>query len=82
MTLSPEMVDAYDAAKANGGILKRYAGGFWSATGYTTGRTFGTSTVNALVKRGAATFTDWQNHRYGGKFPIQITINPLPDSPT
>ncbi len=77
-SLSPEMVDAYDMAKANGGRLVRHAGGFWCGVNGRAGRTFGTTTANALVKRDAAYWS--ANHTRADKtsFPTELTIKPLP----
>ncbi len=81
MKLSGTMLDAYDHAKAHGGKLVRHAGGFWSDEGWRQGQTyFGTRTVRALVFRNAA---HWSNYARSsaGEFPVQITINPLPETP-
>ena len=75
-TLSPEMVDAYDFAKANGGHLIRHAGGFWGSEHGRASRTFGTTTAQALVRRGVADYTEWKES-WGRKFPIRLTIKPL-----
>jgi hypothetical protein len=76
--LSPEMVDAYDAAKANGGRLIRHAGGFWCGAAGLAGRTFGTTTAQALVKRGAAYYSANHTRADRSSFPTELTINPLP----
>lgn len=70
------MVDAYTMAQENGGKLVRHAGGFWCGKNGRGGRTFGTSTAQALVKRGAAEYTDWKES-WGRKFPIELTIKPF-----
>lgn len=78
-SLSPEMVDAYDMAKANGGRLVRHAGGFWCGANGRNGRTFGTTTANALVKRNAAYWS--ANHTRADKtsFPTELTIKAILD---
>ena len=71
------MIDAYYVAKANGGRLVRHAGGFWCGAAGRAGRTFGTTTANALVKRDAAYWS--ANHTRADKtsFPTELTIKPF-----
>lgn len=60
--------------------IHRHPGGFWwerdSASNYRSG--FGTATVHALVARGVAEYTEWQEGR-SGRFPIKATLK-LADS--
>ena len=76
--LSPEMVDAYYAAKANGGRLIRHAGGFWCGAAGMAGRTFGTPTAQALVKRDVAYYSAHHTRSDRTSFPTELTIKPLP----
>jgi hypothetical protein len=80
VALSKEMQFAVEAMKAHGRKMYRSPGGFWMA--YTqgdtrlasdNGRIFGTLTVEALVKRGIAEYTDWRDGR-NGRFPIEATL--------
>lgn len=75
--LSPEMKKAFDFGQANGGKLIRHPGGFWCGVGLNPGtsKTFGTTTVEALVKRKAAEYTTWKDNR-SGKFPVEATMTP------
>ena len=74
MKLSPTMQAAVEAAKQGGAVLKRYPGGYWAGLGWTDGDPyFGTTTVDALVARGAARYSDWKEGR-NGRFPIEITL--------
>ena len=77
-TLSPEMQLAFDAAKANGGKLIRFPGGFWygHAAPKLNDRSFGTTTANALVRRGFANWSAWQKNARG-EFPIELTLGSL-----
>jgi hypothetical protein len=72
--LSPTMLAAFEHAKAHGGAIVRYPGGFWYAADRIGGKSFGTPTVEGLVSRGAATYTEWQEGR-NGRFPIRATLN-------
>jgi hypothetical protein len=78
-TLSPEMVDCYEFAAANGGKLHREAGGFWCGRNGRSGPTFGTSTVQALVKRNVATYSVWKDRERGYPFSVEMTVKPIPE---
>lgn len=52
-------------------MIDRYPGGFWRC-GATGGLTFGTSTVEALVARGIAEYTEWREGRQ--RFPIRAAL--------
>ena len=78
MKLSPTMRDAIEYAKRHGNKLIRYPGGFWCAEG-TRHPWYGTTTVNALVDRGAAEYTKWQERMSGSRFPIEITLKETTD---
>jgi len=75
--LSPSMEACRRYAANNGNVLMRYQGGFWAKREWSGPRSdaawFGTPTVEALVKRGVAEYTDWQEGRYG-RFPIELTL--------
>lgn len=69
MALSQEMRRAVQFAKLHGNKLTRHPGGFWTGLiAECCGTSFGTSTVEALVKRGAASYTAWKDGR-NGRFP-------------
>lgn len=79
--LSPTMRDAIDhALKHSGGVpenavLVRFPGGFWSHRGSRQiDPTWGTTTIEAIVKRGAAEYTKWKERKDGSQFPIEVTI--------
>ena len=79
MKLTSTMQAAADYAKAHGGALIRLPGGFWVRDGHTqwdgwqAQQTFGTPTVNALVSRGVAEYTEWRDGR-NGRFPTRMTL--------
>jgi len=77
MKLSEEMQRAVAFAKEHGGKLHRHQGGFWSHPEFKQwqDKWFGTSTVEALVKRGAGTYTA-HKERGGdrGSFPVEFTV--------
>lgn len=74
MELSPTMHSAINFAKKNGDKLIRQPGGFWRAEGVQY-PWFGSSTINALVDRGVAEYTQWQERKNGGQpFPIEMTL--------
>lgn len=69
--LTSTMTDALDAMKKHGG-LKRLPGGFWirpSAPTFAGESWFGTTTMEALVKRGVAKYTEWTGDP---RFPIRV----------
>jgi hypothetical protein len=77
--LSRTMLAAHRHAMANGGRLRRFPGGFWmrpNAKGRGDGPYFGTSTIEALVARGVAEYTEWKEGR-GGWFPVEVTVKPI-----
>lgn len=73
--LSPTMRDAMKYANDEcGGKLKRFPGGFWCSTGEGYHYPWwGTSTIEALVKRGVATYTEWYEGQRA-RFPIEVTM--------
>jgi hypothetical protein len=69
-------LDALEYAKANGGMLHRLPGGYWVAdkdrgNHPESVKHFGTKTVQALVTRGAAEYTDHRTGRHG-EFPVAM----------
>src|SRR3990167_10999421 len=74
--MSQTMLDAYEYAKAHGGIITRHQGGFWAkAEGWDRKQTsFGAATIIALVQRELAIFSKWQPRKLGGEFPVEITL--------
>jgi hypothetical protein len=75
MKLTPTMQAAVNHAQKHGGALVRWPGGFWYAVDQQgSGYSFGTPTVQALVSRGVAEYTEWQEGR-NGKFPIRADVS-------
>jgi hypothetical protein len=80
MKLTATMQEAVDFASAHGGVLIRLPGGFWVRDGHTqwdgwqAQKTFGTPTVQALVSRGVAEYTQWADGR-NGRFPVRMALN-------
>lgn len=75
--LTKPMLNCVAFMKERGGTIERHTGGFWSYPGWRLhdgGQWFGTSTVNALVIRGVATYTEYKNGR-SGRFPIKCTLS-------
>lgn len=80
--LSPTMLDALKQAAAHDGKLERRPGGYWVYPGVAlSGSRYvwwaGTTTVHALVTRGAMAYTKWQQRnrsKGGGDFPVEATI--------
>lgn len=73
--LSPTMRAALDFAKKYGGMI-REPGGYWMAPVDETAPstvTFNTPTVQALVSRGLAEYTEWKDGR-NGRFPIRMAV--------
>lgn len=73
--LSPTMQDAINFANEHGGTLTRYPGGFWCKSGLNgwTRPWFGTTTIEALVKRGRMEYTEWfEGSR--AKFPVAAKV--------
>lgn len=79
--LTATMVACLDDASEAGELI-RYQGGFWAARGAPRGfdgipRPFhGSSTVQALVSRGCAEYSEWRDGR-GGSFPIAMRLKAL-----
>lgn len=75
--LSITMQAALMHATGNGGQLVRAPGGFWireeDKAKVPHCQTYGTKTIEALVKRGAAEYTEWKEGRQG-RFPVAIKV--------
>jgi hypothetical protein len=58
------------------GKLIRFPGGYWAQPTWIRWHEgwFGTSTVNALVKRGIAEYIEWKESKKGPPFPIAVTL--------
>ena len=73
--LSETMQTCVNWMLMHGDSIHRHPGGFWweqdPASNYRSG--FGTATVHALVSRGVAQYTEWQDGR-NGRFPIKATL--------
>lgn len=73
MPLSPTMLECLKSCRDWGGSIHRHPGGYWGAAAFKLHETFGTSTVDGLVRRGELEYTEWQEGR-NGRFPIRATI--------
>jgi len=79
--LSETMRKAVALAVAHDGVLIRQPGGFWVgqshadalAGGGSQTPYFATGTVEALVTRKAAEYTEWKEGR-SGRFPVAMTV--------
>lgn len=76
--ISETMAKAIHFAQKCGGKLTRHPGGFWRDDGPAMdrwgGTWFGTPTVEALVKRGLMTYTQWKESG-NSRFPIEATLD-------
>lgn len=76
MSLSKTMMAARDHALSyGGGQLCRLPGGYWQVPGTAPreDRSFGTKTIEAMVARGAAQYTEWKDSRHG-RFPVRVSM--------
>lgn len=77
--LSATMVACIDMALENGGELVRYQGGYWAPRGAhpraTHTPSHGTPTVEGLVRRGQAEYTEWHNGKFK-VFPVAMRLTP------
>lgn len=74
--LSPTMKEAIEFAKQKGGSLVRHPGGFWAGADWTYhSKSFGTTTIEAIVTRGAGEYTEWKQTKHS-RFPIKMTVKP------
>ena len=74
--LSKTMQQCVNSMRTHGGSIERHPGGYWRCEP-TGGFSFGTSTVQGLVGRGVAAYTQWQEGR-NGRFPIRATLLTVP----
>jgi RimJ/RimL family protein N-acetyltransferase len=65
--LSVEMKQVIDFMRLHGGKIHRHGGYWWRER--LDGMGFGTSTINALERRGCIRYTEYKRGR-GGEFPI------------
>jgi hypothetical protein len=70
MDFTPSMQKAIKAMQDNGGKIVRKPGGVWVTDGSYWHKTV---TVEALVTRGAAEYTEWKEGK-NGRFPIEATL--------
>lgn len=73
--LSKTMLECLKSCRGWGGSIHRHPGGYWGASAFKLHESFGTSTIEGLVKRGELEYTEWQEGR-NGRFPIRATIKP------
>ena len=72
--LSGEMQKCLTEIAAGDGTVTRYPGGFWYPAG--NGRpSFGTTTIEAIVKRGRLEYVEWKQS-HGRQFPIKARLTP------
>jgi hypothetical protein len=71
---SPLWKSAIQYARAKDGNFYRVAGGYWYFDKYRNSQYVGTTTVEAIVKRGIATYTEWKQGRFR-TFPVKATLN-------
>ena len=69
--LSKTMREVFATVAANGGEIHRYPGGFWCVPSDRS-RTFGTTTIQALVSRGYLSYSKW--HEGATRFPIAAAL--------
>jgi hypothetical protein len=77
-SLSPTMKECADRIRSHCGVIVRYPGGFWcveNTAGETVAPTYGTTTVEALVKRGVLQYCEWRENR-NGRFPTRARMTP------
>lgn len=74
--LSNTMQELVTYMRENGGKVQRHPGGFWAREGYSyLSHSFGTSSVEAIVSRGVAQYSKWQDSKRGnGRFPIEAML--------
>ena len=73
--LTTKMLEAIDRMKHHDNKFVRYPGGYWASENWSMyrGPSFGTPTIEALVRRGVAEYTVWKEGRTG-KFPIEVML--------
>lgn len=75
-TLSLEMLRCVHAIKGDGGTIYRFGGGYWAHQrwGEIGGRSFGASTVHALVTRNVLVYDEWKGRKHGKPFPVRASL--------
>jgi hypothetical protein len=79
--LSKTMLECLKSCRGWGGTIHRHPGGYWGASAFKLYESFGTSTVEGLVKRGELEYVKWREGR-SGRFPIAATIKATPATST
>lgn len=80
--LSPTMQKAVEFIREHGSIV-RYQGGFWNKPGctnyfeYANSSGFGTTTIDALAKRGVIEYTEWKEKTDSYRFPIAAKLKEI-----
>jgi len=74
--LSPKMISAIKHMARNENTMVRFPGGYWARRGWSAwnGPCFGTSTIEAIVRRGYAEYTVWKDGRGNTRFPIECGL--------
>lgn len=75
--LSPTMRVVVDRLREAGGTITRLPGGYWcilNEAGETVHPTYGTSTIQALVRRGVLVYSEYKQS-HGRQFPICATLD-------
>jgi len=75
--LTKTMLSCIDFARAHGNELVRSPGGFWAHRGWrmpADGPWFGSTTVRALLVRGAVEWSEWSPSKNGRTFPIAARL--------
>lgn len=75
-SFSPVMLKLVKEMNRYGGEVVRHPGGFWCCGDYSISNSFGTSTVEALVRRNAAEYVEWKegSHRRASRFPVRAKL--------
>lgn len=76
MKMTKTMHQLVQFMKENGGEVYRHPGGFWGRRegyGYLQ-HSFGTSSVEAIVTRGVAAYTEWKDGKRG-RFPVVARLS-------
>lgn len=92
--LTPTMQKAVEFMRQHGGMIQRYQGGYWNKPGCQnyfeyyridlgggmSEPAFGTTTIEGLVKRGAAVWTEWKEKTDSYRFPIAAKLKETTDA--
>lgn len=76
MKLTPTMNALIVYMRKHGGSIHRHPGGFWAheTWQFRDSEWFGTSSVAAIVSRGAATYSEMKESKKGPAFPVKATL--------